>query len=104
LFYLSTKKKLEKVVYHELLQPLPLSGGTWKNITMDFIESLPKSEGKDTIMVVLDQFLEYAYFIVLTYLFSTQDVARTFLDHFYKFHELLTLIMIDRDKIFISLF
>jgi hypothetical protein len=30
---------------------------------MDFIEALPKSEGLDTIMVVVDKLTKYAHFI-----------------------------------------
>lgn len=48
--------------------------------------------------------MKYDYFIILAYLFSTQDFAQTFLNHFYMFHGLLTSIMFDRDKIFTSLF
>jgi hypothetical protein len=59
---------MERVVYPGLLQPLPLSEGTWKNTTMNFIEALPKSKGMDTIMVIID--IKYAYFIALAYPFS----------------------------------
>jgi hypothetical protein len=43
-------------------------------------------------------------FITLKHPFTAQDVTQLFLDHFYKFHGLLTFIVIDRDKIFTSLF
>jgi hypothetical protein len=35
----------------------------WQHVTMDFIEALPKSEGLDTIMVVVDKLTKYAHFI-----------------------------------------
>jgi hypothetical protein len=47
------------VAYPGLLQPLPVLEGTWKNITMYFIVELPKLEGKDTIMVMVDRFSKY---------------------------------------------
>ena len=71
---------------------------------MDFIEGLPKSEGRDTIMVIVDCFTKYGHFITLAHPFTAQDVAKFFLDHIYKIHELLATILTDKDKVFTSLF
>jgi len=71
---------------------------------MDFIEGLPKSEGRDTIMVIVDRFTKYGHFITPAHPFTAQDVAKFFLDHIYKFHGLPATILIDRDKVFTSLF
>ncbi|RDY13997.1 Retrovirus-related Pol polyprotein from transposon 17.6, partial [Mucuna pruriens] len=38
-----------------LLQPLPILEGGWYNIAMNFIEGLPKSNGKDSIWVIIDR-------------------------------------------------
>jgi len=37
-----------------LLQPLPIPGGPWESVSMDFMVSLPPSKGFDAIMVVVD--------------------------------------------------
>ena len=71
---------------------------------MDFIEGLPNSEGKDTIMVVVDRFTKYAHFLNLTHPFDAPKVARPFLAHISKLHGLPQSIVSDRDKIFISQF
>lgn len=47
--------KIETLSLAGLLQPLPLPCQVWDGITLDFIDGLPKSRGKDTILVVVDR-------------------------------------------------
>ena len=37
------------------LQPLPIPSAIWVNISIDFIEGLPLSRGKDVSFVVVDR-------------------------------------------------
>lgn len=46
---------------------------------MDFIVCLPKSEGCDNIMVVVDQFSKYGVFIPIPTKFNAKDAIRLFL-------------------------
>lgn len=41
--------KCETMVAPNLLWPLPIHEGVWYSTVMDFIDGLPKSNGKDTI-------------------------------------------------------
>jgi hypothetical protein len=38
---------------------------------MDFIEALPKSDGKDTILAIVDKLTKYAHFIAMSHPFTT---------------------------------
>ena len=87
-----------------LLQPLPIPDGAWQDLSMDFIEGLPKSEGYDVIMVIVDRFTKYAHFIPIKHPFTTPTIARTVFDNVVKLHGLPKTIVFDRDKIFTSAF
>jgi hypothetical protein len=63
---------------------------------MDFIEGLPKSEGFDTIMVVVDRFTKYGHFLPLKHPFTTQGVAHVFLEQVVKLHGPPKSIVLDR--------
>nr|XP_027063053.1 uncharacterized protein K02A2.6-like [Coffea arabica] len=96
--------KDEHVAYPDLLQPLPIPQYSWSHVTMDFIEGLPTSERKDTILVTVDRFTKYAHFTNLTYPFDAPTVARVFLDQVCRLHGMPLSMLSDRDKIFTSQF
>lgn len=71
---------------------------------MDSIEGLPRSDGKDCIMVVVDRFTKMGHFIALAHPFTATTFAQLFLDQIYKLHGLPNSIVSDRDKLFTSQF
>ncbi len=71
-------------------------------VSMDFIEALPKSENRDTILVVVDKLTKYAYFIPLIHPYTALVVAKAFLNIVYKLHGMPRGIISDRDKVFTS--
>ncbi|KAL9422110.1 hypothetical protein AB3S75_034387 [Citrus x aurantiifolia] len=98
------RNKAETMASPGLLQPLPIPELIWSDISMDFIEGLPKSHGKKVIMVVVDRLSKYAHFLALAHPYTAKDVAQVFLDNIYKLHGLPKTIISDRDRIFTSHF
>ncbi|WVZ93179.1 hypothetical protein U9M48_039181 [Paspalum notatum var. saurae] len=87
-----------------LLQPLPVPKGAWQDITMDFIEGLPRSGPYTAILVVVDRFTKVAHFIPLHHPFTAAHIARLFLNHIVTLHGVPATIVTDRDRIFLSAF
>ncbi|KAL0325112.1 UNVERIFIED_CONTAM: Retrovirus-related Pol polyprotein from transposon [Sesamum radiatum] len=85
-------------------QPLPIPEQAWSCISMDFIEGLPSSEGKDSILVGVDRITKYSHFIALKHPYTATSIAKLFFDNIYKLHGLPTSIVTDKDKIFTSKF
>ena len=80
------QNKVENVKPPGLLQPLPVPYAPFIDISMDFIDGLLKSEGKEVIFVVVDRFIKYAHLM----------------ETVYKLHGMPTTIVSDRDNIFLS--
>ncbi|KAL2248442.1 UNVERIFIED_CONTAM: hypothetical protein Sindi_2696500 [Sesamum indicum] len=70
----------------------------WSCISMDFVEGLPNSEGKDSIMVIVDRLTKYSHFIALKHPYTLASIAKIFFDNIYKLHGLPVSIVSDRDK------
>lgn len=69
-----------------LLQPLPIPEGAWQDLSMDFIEGLPRSEGFTIILVVVDRLTKYAHFIPVKHPYTAHSIVQLFLDNVVKLH------------------
>ena len=78
---------------------LPVPTQMWTDVSMDFIEGLPSSNGYTAIMVVVDCLNKYAHFVALKHPFTAIIVANVV-----RLHGIPTSIVSDRDKVFISSF
>jgi len=85
-----------------LLQPLEVPSQVWADISMDFIEGLPKVGGKSVILMVVDRFSKYAHFIALGHPYTAFSVARAFFDDIVRLHGFPSSIVSDRDPVFSS--
>ncbi|WOG95792.1 hypothetical protein DCAR_0415120 [Daucus carota subsp. sativus] len=87
-----------------LLQPLPIPNNAWETISLDFIEGLPKSAGKEVILVIVDKLTKYAHFVAISHPYTAVIVAQKVLDTVVKLHGPPKCIISDRDTVFISTF
>ncbi|GJZ24657.1 putative nucleotidyltransferase, ribonuclease H [Tanacetum coccineum] len=86
-----------------LLQQPEIPEWKWENITMDFITKLPRTRsGHDAIWVVVDRLTKSTYFIAIREDFSTEKLAKVYLDKIVAHHGVPVSIISDRDARFTS--
>lgn len=71
---------------------------------MHFITGLPKSQGKDAVLAVIDRLSKYNHFIAIAHPFSAQSIAQIYFEHIFELQGMQTSIVCDRDPTFTSIF
>jgi hypothetical protein len=69
-----------------LLQPLPVPSAVWADIGINFIEALPKVQGKTVILSVVDRFSKYCHLIPLAHPYTAESVAHAFFTDIVRLH------------------
>lgn len=71
---------------------------------MDFIDELPKSNGKTTIFVVVDRLSKFAHFIPISHPYTAATIAQVFFENIFKLHGMPQSVVCDTDPTFTGLF
>jgi hypothetical protein len=84
------------------LIPTQIPKDPWQIVTVDLITGLPKSQGNDSIMVVVDRLSKMIHVIPTTETVTSEGVARHFRDNVWKLHGLPEQVISDRGTQFVS--
>ena len=60
------RHKGETTLLPSLLEPFPIPTRIWTDVSMDFIKGIPKSRGKNVILVLVDRISKCSHFCVST--------------------------------------
>ncbi|GKA60580.1 putative reverse transcriptase domain-containing protein [Tanacetum coccineum] len=88
-----------------LLQQLEIPDWKWENITMDFINKLPRtSSGHDSVWVIINRLTKSAHFLAVREDYKTKKLARLYINEIVARHGVPVSIISDRDSYFTSRF
>ena len=78
--------------------------GLWQEISIDIIGPLPKSNGMDTIVVIVDWFMKLIRLKATTMNISSKGIVKIYRDNIWKLHGIPKKILSDRGPQFTSKF
>ena len=78
------------------LHPLEIPQGPWQEISIDIIGPLPKSNGMDAIVVIVDRFTKMIYLKVATTNVSLEGITKIHRDDIWRLHGIPRKILSDR--------
>ena len=87
-----------------LLKQLPVPERPWNSISMDFIETLPTSDGSNSILVIVDRFTKQGIFILTVVHCTSEDLVTLFILHVFSKHGVPEHVTSDRSPEFVSHF
>ena len=88
----------------EELHPLKTPEGLWKEISINIIGPLPKSNGQDAIIVIMNQFTKMIHLKATITNVSSEDIMKIYWDEIWKLHKVPKAVLSDRGPQFASRF
>ena len=79
------------------LQPIPLPKRAWQQVTTDLVTDFPKSEGKTTIAVFVDNLTKMTHMAPCTKEVIASQYAQLFMDNVFWLQGMPEVIISDRD-------
>ena len=86
------------------LHPNEIPSSPWEIISINLISPLPQSKGKNTILVIVDQFSKMIHLFPVMDTITSKGVATIFRNSIFKLHGTPRKIISDQGPQFISLF
>ena len=86
------------------LHLLEIPQGPWQEISINIIGPLPKSNGKDAIIVIVDRFTKMVRFKATIMNISLKEIARIYRNKIWKLYGILKKILSNRELQFASRF
>jgi len=83
---------------------LEIPQGPWQEISIDIIGPLPKSNGMDTIVIIVDQFTKMICLKATTTNVSLEGIAKIYRNDIWKLHGIPRKILSNRGPQFASKF
>lgn len=88
-----------------LYQPLSIPEWKWEEVSMDFIDGLPRSpRGNESIWVIVDRLTKSGHFIPVPVRRTTEYLAKKYIQQVVRYHGVPRTIISDRDSLFASVF
>jgi hypothetical protein len=104
--YTCRRFKAARDKYQKLLNSLSMLERSWIDITLDFVTSLFKSKEYNVIFMMIDRLNKMHHYILCIIdenETTTKETAKLFIQHVWKLHEFLIIMISNRDFQFISL-
>ena len=101
------KCQQNKVQYqrkHGELHSLEIPQGLWQEISIDIIGLLPKSNGKDAIVIIVDRFIKIIRLKATTTNISSKEIVKIYQNKIRKLHGIPRKILSNREPQFVSKF
>ena len=85
-YFRCQQNKVQHQKKSEELHPLEISQGLWQEISINIIEPLPRSNGMDAIVVIVDWFTKMIRLKATTMNILSKEIAKIYRDDIWKLH------------------